>query len=613
MAKLIGTAGHVDHGKTSLIQALTGIDADRLPEEKRRGMTIDIGFAYIDLPTVGRVSIVDVPGHEKFVTNMLVGAQGVDVALLCIAADEGAKPQTLEHLQILDLLPVEQMVVALTRADLVEGDDLELAMLSAKEVLAKTRFADAPIIATSTQTGAGLSTLRAALTEALLAPTLPKDGPWYMPIDRAFSVRGHGLVVTGTLAQGSVAPGSTAIIEPGHHEVRIRAVHSHGDPVESADFGARIALNLGGVEPELVRRGQTIGLEGSLFETSCLDARVRIVGEMKHGQRIRLSIGSEDAIGKVFLNTEEPDLVQFRLEQPIACALRQPLIVRRYSPPDLLAGGLVLVPEAIPRGQSETAIVIEGDSESEGVLAALGDSPQGTSTEEVCRLLGRTAQDLGSVFEELRTEGLVHGFSGLWFKAVTFDLAKAAFLEALLQVHAESPVQAFVPREKVLRRAQLTWTGKPLDRIIAALAADGLIEASGTQVRHREFKVQLTPKQRAFLDRVIEALIREEINTLNPYELSKQLFAPIQAIEETLRVGVYAGELMTIAPGVFYTPSQMENLKAKVREIADGKPFMASDMRDRLGTTRKYIIPLLEHFDSIQFTVRRGDERKIVG
>jgi len=347
MAKLIGTAGHVDHGKTTLIKALTGIDADRLPEEKARGMTIDIGFAYLDLPEIGRVSIVDVPGHEKFISNMLVGALGIDVALLCVAADEGVKPQTLEHFQILELLPVTAMVVALTRSDLADEETIELAKLQIADLLAKSKFASANIIPVSAHTGLGLDSLREEIAKLLRdSGSTAATGSWYLPIDRVFTVKGHGCVVTGTLARGKVKVGDPAILEPGHREVRIRAMHWHGDEVQMAVPGQRTAFNLGGIKEEEIERGQTIGAPGATFETTCLDARLRWVESCKYGERVRVAVGAAEVIGKAFQSPTDPDLVQLRLHAPVSVALGQPIIVRRHSPPDLLGGGLVEVPLA---------------------------------------------------------------------------------------------------------------------------------------------------------------------------------------------------------------------------------------------------------------------------
>jgi selenocysteine-specific elongation factor len=262
MAKLIGTAGHVDHGKTTLIHALTGIDADRLPEEKRRGMTIDVGFAYLDFPEIGRVSIVDVPGHEKFIHNMLVGAHAIDVALLCVSADAGVMPQTREHFEILRLLPVDQMVVAMTRADLADEDTRSLVQLDIEELLGGTRFEGSPIVSVSAISGEGLDVLRNQLWEALGRTVAAEDGHWYLPIDRVFGVKGHGCVVTGTLSQGTVKVGDQAVIEPGQIEVRVRSLHSHDNALQTSERGKRTAINLGGIKLEDVHRGMVVGAPG---------------------------------------------------------------------------------------------------------------------------------------------------------------------------------------------------------------------------------------------------------------------------------------------------------------------------------------------------------------
>jgi selenocysteine-specific elongation factor len=610
MAKLIGTAGHIDHGKTTLIRALTGIDADRLPEEKARGMTIDIGFAYLDLPGHGRVSIVDVPGHEKFLRNMLVGALGIDVALLCVAADEAVMPQTREHLQILELLPVDQMVVALTRADLADPETLELAREEVRELLASTRFANAPVLAVSALKGDGLEQLREELSAALSKEEAKASGPWYLPIDRVFSVKGHGCVVTGTLAQGVVRVGDKAFLEPGHVEVRVRAIHTHGDPQEASERGRRTAINLSGVKLEDVHRGMALGEPGALFETQTFDARMNWLSVPKHASRLRVSIGSEEAIAKVFVGTDL-EVVQLRLEGPVACALGQPLIVRQYSPPVLLGGGRVLTPQAKLRKRGEQAKVVAATDPSEAVFEAIGDTIQGTSTDEVCRILGKTPQSLGSVFEELLETGRVLGFAGLWFQASAFGAGSKQFLSALQAAHKAEPLKAYLPREKVVAAAGLKWAGKPLDRIISHLAAQGVLESNGTTVKAQDFKVQLTPRQREFLDRTVLELSKEPVNTPGVHDLARLLGAPHQAVEEVLKLGVQAREVVSMGEGVFYTPAQLETLKARIREISSGKPFAASDIRDALGTTRKYVIPLLEYLDTTRFTTRVGNMRAI--
>lgn len=613
MSRLIGTAGHVDHGKTSLIRALTGIDADRLPEEKARGMTIDIGFAFIELPGVGKASIVDVPGHERFLTNMLVGALGVDVALLCVAADESVMPQTREHLQILELLPVEKLAVAMTRADLADEETRRLARAEIEELVASTRFKSAPIVAVSAVTGEGLEELRALLASLLKDREAESRGPWYLPIDRAFSVKGHGCVVTGTMAQGEAKVGDRVFLEPGHIESRVRAIHWHGEPVERADKGKRAALNLAGVKVEDVKRGMAVGEPGALFETTCLDARVRWAkGLCKHGLRVRVAIGADEAIGKIFLNDHDPEVVQLRLERPCACAINQPLIVRRYSPPDLLAGGRVLVPQAQVRRKGEPVRLVENASSlSEGILRALEGREEGVPTEQVCRLLGQTPQALGDAFEALSREGRIRGFAGLWFEAGAFERAARRLLAVLAALHEANPTQAAQPRERVVAEAGLPWAGKPLDRIVAALANEGRLAVNGTLIKDPAFRLRLSARQREFLDRVKAALEVAGVNVPGVRELAQAVPAPIPAVEEALRLGVEAGEIVRVAEGLYYTQAQIDGLKAEVLRLFGDKPFSAAQFRDSLGTSRKYAIPLLEHFDAVRFTTRTGDMRAV--
>lgn len=612
MARLIGTAGHVDHGKTTLIRALTGIDADRLPEEKRRGMTIDIGFAYVELPGVGRVSIVDVPGHERFLTNMLVGALGIDVALLCISADESVMQQTREHLQILELLPVEKLIVAMTRADLADDETRLFARAEIEELLDTTRFKGAQVLEVSALKGTGLEELKAALAAALSVETPESVGPWYLAIDRAFAVKGHGCVVTGTLAQGTVKVGDRGFIEPGHHEVRVRAIHSHDETLDSCQRGRRTALNLGGIKLEDVHRGQSVGEPGALFETELMDVRMHWVNKPKYGARVRVSAGAEEVIAKAFHNDQDPDLLQLRLETPLAVAMRQPIIVRRYSPPVVLGGGRVQVPQAKQRRKSETAVTVEASgSDEEAILSAVGDDP-GVTTEEICRVLGKTPQTLGKAFEALTADGRLRGFAGLWMTDPVFEVYAAKMLATLRELHEKTPTLATVPRERVIEAAGLKkWAGKPLDRIVSALVTEERLRATGTGIRHPEFSIQLSDRQRQLLDRVLEVLAKEPVNTPSAPEIARVIVVPAQAVEEILRVGQEGGEIVRIEEGIFYTPEQLEALKARVLEVSGGQPFHAAQFRDAIGTTRKYAIPLLEYFDRIRFTTRVGDQRMV--
>ncbi|MBX7133017.1 MAG: selenocysteine-specific translation elongation factor [Fimbriimonadaceae bacterium] len=611
MAKLIGTAGHVDHGKTTLIQALTGIDADRLPEEKARGMTIDIGFAYIDLPEAGRVSIVDVPGHEKFVTNMLVGALGVDVALLCVAADESVRPQTREHLQILELLPIDALVVALTRADLADDDLRSITAAEVHELLEATRFAGAPKIFVSAVTGEGLDDLRKALELALNRRKDVREGAWYLPIDRVFTVKGHGTVVTGSLQRGRVREGDSAVLMPGSREVRIRAIKSHDQPLSQAEPGMRVALNLGGIRYEDLERGAIVGAPGAVFESRVIDVQLTLLTALKYGSRVRVSIGADEAIGKAFFADSQPEIVQLRLEKPVAVAQGQPVILRRYSPPDLLGGGLVLVPQGKIRRKTEPlTITSASQDDSDAILDRVGSKPEGLPTEEICRALGKTTQALGDTFEKLKESGDLLGFAGLWFTPTSLATSWEKINESLSKLHESNPTKPSWPREKVVLAAGLHWSGKPLDRLIAHFGQTGLLTVQGSEIALASFRVALSPRQRELLDRVREVLDSAGINVPPERDIAQKLVVPVPAVEEILRLGLAAGELVRIEEGIFYTTAGLGRVKSAIEEIgAGGKPFTAAEVRDRLETTRKYVIPLLEYLDSSRFTLRQGEHR----
>ena len=614
MACLIGTAGHVDHGKTSLIRALTGIDADRLPEEKERGMTIDIGFAYIDLPNAGRVSIVDVPGHEKFMTNMLVGAMGIDVGLLCIAADEGVMPQTKEHLAILDLLPIQQLIVAVTKADAVDTDFLLLQMKDIEHELENTRFSGSPLIPVSSVTGEGLPVLVAALDRAVTAIVhLPDTNHrWYLPIDRSFIVKGLGLIVTGYMARGAVSNSSDAVINPGDHRVRIRSIHAHDVPVEQAERGMRAAFNITGISSEDVSRGMVIGGSEAVSETLITDFKMRWIEVPKHGMEVRVAIGTQDAVGKIFLSDQDPSIAQVRFTEPIAATKGQPVIIRRHSPPTLLGGGVVVIAEGESRRKKDSIRYVDLTNIEEGILAAIHEDPSGVSTQEICRLMGVSQQQLGDHFEQLIRERRVIGFAGIWYQPHVFLAQANIFLKALRDIHAQNPLILNHPRELVLQKSGCKWSGKPLERILAKLSELGKIQIDGTRIKLTEFKIAMNPKQEAFLVRVEDELDKILINVPYPNEIASKMGVPVQAVEEILATAANAGRVVKVGDTLYYTYNQIEKIKAAIKTATKGQPFTASEVKDALETSRKFIIPVLEYLDTVGFTTRLDDRRVVL-
>ncbi|MEO7453697.1 MAG: selenocysteine-specific translation elongation factor [Fimbriimonadales bacterium] len=618
MAYLIGSAGHVDHGKTTLIAALTGIEADRLPEEKARGMTIDLGYAFVELEGIGRVSIVDVPGHERFIKNMLAGASGVDVAMLCIAADEGVMPQTREHFQILRLLEARTMVIALTKVDMVDEDGVALAELDAAQLVDGTEFAAAPIVRVSAQTGEGLDALKEALRVAVTSLGERELGAtWFLPIDRVFTVEGHGTIITGTLASGKVVDFADAELMPGSHRARIRSVESHGEKSGVAEAGMRTALNVSGVRKDAIHRGQAIGSPGTLFETQCINVRLATVGDLKHSQRVRVHVGTGEFIGRLFLFDHAPGFAQIRLEEPAACARGQRIVIRNYSPPAVLAGAEIMTPNAKQRRKNdpEVAELLREGGEAETITnrvsAALERHPRGISTERVCEALGETAQNLGGVFEEFKSSGKALGFAGMWVLREHVEALAKEVESELQKLHAARPQAAGIPKSQVLAASAIGWPPKPFDRLLAKMADDGTVVLRGSGVALAGHKIALNEKQAALLERVIEKMVAAGATAPSASDLAAAIGAPVQAIDEMIRLGLETGELIRVDEAIYYPPAVLDALRQQLREF--GKPFTVAQFRDATGSSRKFALPLLQYFDETRFTRRMGDERIVLG
>ena len=615
MAYLIGTAGHVDHGKTSLIAALTGIDADRLPEEKARGMTIDLGFAYVELEGVGRVSIVDVPGHERFIKNMLAGASGVDVGLLCVAANEGVMPQTREHFQILDLLEARSLVVALTKADAVDDETIDLAELDVRTLLEGTRYVAAPIIRVSAHSREGLEDLKSTLSSSMLSlGERAVAENWFLPIDRVFTAEGHGTIVTGTLAAGIVRPGVEGMLMPGEHRLRIRSVQTHGSSAESAAAGVRTALNVSGVRREDLARGQAIGQPGSLFETKVLNVRLAPASTLTHGNRVRVHIGTGEFIGKLFLFDHAPEIGQLRLEEPCACAKGQRVIIRNYSPPTLLAGAEIVTPNAKIRKKNDLEIesfAETEDSQETAIISLLEKRAYGMHTADICEALGSNPQQLGDTFERLKRDGRALSFAGHWISEGNYKELVRQVETALKMLHEEFPRSAAVPKAQVVAALPYKWHPKSFDRLIARMAEEGVLVNRGSELALVDHRILLTEKQEALLERVIAAMIEGWANAPSTSELAGTVGAPPQAVDDMLRLGIETGRLVRVDEAIYYPREVLESIKDQVRSF--GKPFTVAAFRDAFNTSRKFALPILEYLDEARFTKRLGDERIVIG
>jgi len=647
---LIGVAGHVDHGKSTLVTALTGIDPDRLAEEKARGMTIDLGFAWLTLPSGREVSVVDVPGHEAFIKNMLAGVGSLDVALLVIAADEGVMPQTAEHLAILDLLRVQSGVVALNKADLVEPDWLELVREEVAEVLAPTTLAGAPIIACSAVTGAGLPELLAALDTALdQAPARRDLGRPRLPVDRVFTITGFGVVVTGALADGALALGQEVEALPSGRRARIRGLQAHKRKVERGEPGARLAVNLAGVEKSDLARGDTLTLPGRLRTTRTLDVRLEALPAalrpIAHGSLLDLYLGASEAQARVAL-LDVPELApgeagwaQLRLTRPFVAARGDRFIVRTPSPSETVGGGVVVEPLARRHRRHDPAVLARlellarGDP-AELILAALrGDARAGASTAappapkasrsgafagqseaDLIRVTGLPAEEVAAALADLLAREQARRLGALWYAESTWRRLREASDTTLAAYHTRYPLRPGMPREEW--RARLGVAPREAAEVTTTLLAEGaLAEARvagaggaerGGWLRLPAHRAEPTAAQRAQIDALL-ARYRAA-----PFAPPTRAEAEEALGPELTQALLDRGELVKVGEGILLEPAALAEATRRVlAHLRAHETITVAQARDLLNTTRKYMLAIFDYLDDQRITERRGDDRTL--
>jgi selenocysteine-specific elongation factor len=635
---VIGTAGHVDHGKSTLVKALTGIDPDRLQEEKAREMTIDLGFAWLTLPSGKEVSVVDVPGHERFIKNMLAGVGGLDAALLVVAADEGPMPQTNEHLDILHLLGVDRGIVVLSKRELVDDEWLELVQEEVRERLRGTTLQDAPIVAVSARTGAGLGVLVAELDRLLEhTPPRPDRGRPRLSIDRAFTIQGFGTVVTGTLVDGSLHVGQEVVIAPPGLKSRIRGLQSHRHRVESIGPGNRVAVNLAGIEVHQLERGMVLTTPGWLEPTTRIDASLTLLPGspvvLEQNDLLDFFTGStETQVRITLLDTErlEPGnsaLVQLRLREPVVVVRGDRYIVRRPSPGLTIGGGQVIDPH--PRRHRrfheptlQTLHRLQQGTPEELVLETLG-----TSALEVRQVVQRSSLDQSRAVQavaSLMAEGKI-----LYIGAPAptpdatrpgqFDpaaLPSAIIMSAeawqdlmqrvqalLARYHAQNPLRRGMNKEELRSRlGQVVGSSRAFAGVMTLGVERGLIAEDATTYRLPGHRVSFTPAQREQIERLRRALEHNPYSPPTPAELGVE--------PEVVAALVDAGELVRIGDELYYSRQAYEQLREGILKAIDERgEINVATMRDLFGTTRKYAIPFLEHLDEQKVTRRVGDVR----
>jgi len=621
---VVGTAGHIDHGKTALVRRLTGVDTDRLPEEKKRGISIDLGFAPLVTPAGVHVGIVDVPGHERFVKNMLAGVGGIDLVLLVIAADEGVMPQTREHLAIVRLLGVTRGIIVLTKCDLVEREWLDEVASDVRSLLAPTPFAASPIVEFSAATGAGQDRLLAAMDAALAtAPGHGTGEPARLPVDRVFTVEGFGTVVTGTLWRGAVHAGDPLDLLPGGQTVRVRRVQVHGSTVEMARAGQRTALALHGVAKDQVARGDWLAAPGSLRASSVLDVRFELLPdyprEWKVATRIRFHLGASEIIGRLVLlegttlAAGSSALAQVVLERPAVPARGDRFVVRSYSPSRTVGGGTVIEPVAERRRRRgsglESLAVHESGTLEARLIERLAGETRMNATAVLAQAVGESEAAVGAALGRLAGEGtVVEGSPGRWLARARWEESLATLMREAEAYAAKYPARFGIPKGELKSGLKGAMDGVLFDAAFDALTAAGRVDLRGERVRAAGVPWAPPAETMAALERLEAELEGAGLAVPETPTWMGRLGA---AGAEVLALGYFLGRLVRVSQEFTYTERQLDGLRRRLAAHFARKPTMTvAEFKEISGVSRKYAVPLMEHADRVGWTVRSGDERK---
>jgi selenocysteine-specific elongation factor len=628
--RVIGTAGHVDHGKSKLVEALTGMDPDRLKEEKERQMTIDLGFAWMKLPSGEEVGIVDVPGHRDFIENMLAGIGGIDAALFVVAADEGVMPQTREHLAILHLLEVKQAVVALTKVDLVEEEGwLELVRGEVEGLLQSTHLSAAQIVPVSSKTREGLDELIDVLSELLKTAPVRRDrGRPRLLIDRVFTIAGFGTVVTGTLIDGTLHVGQDIEILPSGLKGRIRGLQTHKTKIEEAVPGSRVAANLTGVEVREILRGDVVVLPGSYNTTRLIDVHFHLlpatVHPIKHDQQVKLYLGASQRmarirlLGKERLNPGEDGWLQLVLNKPVVASREDHFIIRRPSPGLTIGGGRIANPHPIRYHRRKDIEALEGlDKLITGSLGeVLIQSISGlgpVSFNQAVQRAGLNREEALRAIEELRlTDELIvleqepqePDSEALVMDRSTWVDRRNRIMRVLETYHRLNPLRSGIPREEL--KSRLKYDTRNFNAILGYAKKEGVIIRDGTLIRSPHHQITLSVTQQDLVTSLKQRFLTTPFSTPSVKECIDWVGSDLYAyLQET-------GELIQVSPEVVFARSTFETMVATIRQALEEEgTITVAQVRDRFDTSRKYALALMEHLDEVGVTVREGDLRRL--
>jgi selenocysteine-specific elongation factor len=615
--RVIGTAGHVDHGKSTLIKRLTGIDPDRLAEEKARQMTIDLGFAWLNLPGGEIVGIVDVPGHRDFIENMLAGVGGIDAVLLIIAADEGVMPQTREHLAILDLLGINQGIIVLTKTDIVSDPAwLDLVEQDILDTILNTTLSEAEVVRVSAVSGQGVPDLLSRINTLLTdLPPRPDHSQPRLPVDRVFTMSGFGTVVTGTLLGGALHIGDEVEFQPAGLRGRIRNLQSYRQQVETAYPGSRVAVNVSGIERTAVRRGDVLAHPGYLRTTLLTDAHYRHLPDasrpLKHNTEVKVFAGTAEAAARIRLlndDTIEPGAegwLQLRLSEPLPLVREDRYILRYPSPPETIGGGVIASsqpgrrwkrfrPQVIARLQT----LLEGTPGQRLAQTAEGKEPLKRSTLQ--NQVGYNNTDMDNAIREALAEGLLVEFPGeSYLAASSYNSAIRTLIEILAAFHKAEPLRTGMSREELRSRMGI----KNVTLTLLLESQDSVL-AHGNLLRLNGHEIRFTKRQQTRIDELMQEMHAA------PYSPPSYSEAVGSIGEDVLRALIDLGEIVQVHPDVIFLSDAYEEMVAGTLEIIETNGSIdAKSLRDRFATSRKYAIGLLEHLDTVGVTKRKGDIR----
>jgi selenocysteine-specific elongation factor len=631
---ILGTAGHIDHGKSALVKALTGTDPDRLKEEKRRGITIELGFAYLDLPTGQRIGIVDVPGHEKFVKNMVAGAGGIDVVALIVAADEGVMPQTREHLDICSLLGIHTGLVVLTKIDLVDDELRELAMEDIRDFTVGTFLEGAPIIAASALTGEGLPSIVSAIQELVEhVEERPSEGIFRLPTDRVFTMRGFGTIVTGTILSGRIAVGETVEILPKGSRAKVRGLQVHNEKVEQAEAGQRTAINLQGLEKSSIERGDVVARPGTIQSAQRLDVALahlpHAATPLKDGAQIRLHTGTSLQMARILLlgrnelKPGEQGFAQILLEHPVAVLPNDRFVLRSSGFIQTTGGGTILDthPERHKRFKGNIVKLLErlhsGDAAFTIRYHIKKSGYRGLSGNDLAAYVTLSAKDLANTLADLMSQQSIRRFGKepeRYIDGELYDVLEQDLIQAVGTYHTQNPLKDGIPKEELKSKLPPEMNAKLFTALLNHATEQQRLVQEHDKVRFPDHRVTLQGKQAELENRLESQLRSDGLSPTSPKELAVHLGASEQEIEELLALLTTKGSLSKLKQGLYFHAEPLEELKTRlISFLREHETIDAQGFKTLTGVSRKYSIPLAEYFDAMKVTIRVGDERILRG